>query len=79
MSNKPLSMHERSGMVRLVWASKASPALGCSIETSRDICRYVGMNVSLSTKNTYAKTRLLNYVAQTRVYSKSVLGAKTDP
>ena len=23
------------------WASEASPTLGCSIEISRDICRYV--------------------------------------
>ena len=25
----------------LNWASEASPTLGCSIEISRDICRYV--------------------------------------
>ena len=27
------------------WASEASPTLGCSIEISRDICRYVCMSV----------------------------------
>ena len=26
------------------WASEASPTLGCSIEISRDICRYVCMS-----------------------------------
>ena len=29
------------------WASEASPTLGCSIEISRDICRYVVCRMSV--------------------------------
>ena len=50
--------------------SEASPILGCSIEISCDICRYVG----LSTKNAYAKMHGRNYMAQTRACSKSDFG-----
>ena len=39
----------------------------------------VGMYVSLSTKNMYAKTRGQDYVAQTCTCSKSVLGIKNRP
>ena len=61
------------------WASEASPTLGCSIEISRDICRYVGMYVGLSTKNMYAKMRGQNYMAQTCACSNSVLGSYNRP
>ena len=38
------------------WASEASPTLGCSIEISRDICRYVCRSWSKSVGgNTWAK------------------------
>ena len=52
------------------WASEASPTLGCSIEISRDICRYVCRG---------PKKRRRNYVGQTRACSKSVLGGKILP
>ena len=40
------------------WASEASPTLGCSIEISRDICRYVGLSTkNSSTKNLWAELR----------------------
>ena len=53
------------------WASEASPTLGCSIEISRDICRYVCLS--------WSKKRRRNYVGQTRACSKSVLGGKIRP
>ena len=53
------------------WASEASPTLGCSIEISRDICRYVCLS--------WSKKRRRKYVGQTRACSKSVLGAKILP
>ena len=57
------------------WASEASPTLGCSIEISRDICRYAGRYVCLS----WSKKRRRNYVSQTRACSKSVLCGKIRP
>ena len=60
------------GTIFLVnWASEASPTLGCSIEISRDICRYVCLS--------WSKKRRRNYVGQTRACSKSVLGGKIRP
>ena len=57
-----------------IWASEASPTLGCSIEISRDIyiiiCRYVCRG---------QKKRRRNYVGQTRACSNSVLGGKILP
>ena len=59
------------------WASEMSPTLGCSIEISNlyiYICRYVGLSTGNQYKNTYDKMRGRDYMAQTRAYSKSVLG-----
>ena len=61
-------------MIVYYWASEASPTLGCSIEISHDICRYVCRYVGMSTKNMYAKIHGRNYVVQTRACSKSVRG-----
>ena len=36
-----LSFQLWRGAEESYWASEASPTLGCSIEISRDICRYV--------------------------------------
>ena len=58
-----------------IWASEASPTLGCSIEISRDILCYVGMSVCLS----WSKKRRRKYVCQTRACSKSVLCGKIRP
>ena len=55
-----------------IWASEASPTLGCSIEISRDIYMYICIYVCLS----WSKKRRRNYVGQTRAWSKSVLGGK---
>ena len=62
---------------RVNWAGEARPTLGYSIKISRDIyaCRYVGLTSETRTKNTYAKIRGRNYVAQTR--SCSVLFIST--
>ena len=38
------------------------------------VCMYVGLSTGNPYKNTYAKMRVRNYVAQTRACSKSVLG-----
>ena len=53
------------------WASEASPTLGCSIEISRDIYRYVCLS--------WSKKRRRKYVGLTRACSKSVLGGKIRP
>ena len=67
--------------VYIIGQAKRAPTLDCSIEISCDIYMYVSMSVCLwenHTKNTYAKMRGQNYMTQTRTYSKSVLGGKTD-
>ena len=54
------------------WASEATPTLGCSIETSRDIYSYIYIFDCLwenNTKKLYAKLRRWNYVVQTRACS----------
>ena len=63
--------HMDISFISVSWASEASPTLGCSIEISRDICRYVCLS--------WSKKRRRKYVGQTRACSKSVLGGKIRP
>ena len=56
-----------------IWASGASPTLGCSIKISRDIYMYVCLSLSMG-KKLYAKMRGRNYVVQTHACSKISFG-----
>ena len=64
-------------MSKEVGQVKRDPTLGCSIEISLDLCRYVCLRET-HTKNLYAKMRVRNYMVQTRACSKSVWEFETE-
>ena len=66
-------------MIQLIGRAKRTPTLGCSIEISRDIYKYVGRSVGRSVCLSCPKMRRRNYVAQMRACSKSDLGGYNRP
>ena len=78
MADSAEKQHSRKFFLNIrksIGRAKRTPHWGCSIEISCDIYPYVGIYISLSTKNTYAKMRGRNYVAKTHACSKLVLGS----